>query len=88
MRRQALPCHHSVKSIWAGPFISRWLFEVEILLRFLHAFPSGDEREKATEGFYELPLKAWRDVGGSKARGRHYARSLWDLYGLWRHYRP
>ncbi len=78
----------SVKSIWAQPFISRWLFDVEILFRFLDAFPSGDEREKAKEALYELPLDAWRDVGGSKVRARHYARSLWDLYVLWRYYRP
>ncbi len=75
-----------VKSIWAEPFISRWLFDVEILFRFLQAFSSGEEREKAKEALYELPLEAWRDIGGSKVRARHYARSLWDLYTLWRQY--
>ncbi len=78
----------AVKSIWAQPFISRWLFDVEILFRFLHAFPSGDEGGEAKEALYELPLEAWRDVGGSKLRARHYARALWDLYALWRCYRP
>ncbi len=78
----------AVKSIWTEPFISRWLFDVEILFRFLRAFPLGNEREKAKEALYELPLEAWRDVGGSKLRARHYARSLWDLYALWRYYRP
>ncbi len=78
----------AVKSIWARPFISRWLFDVELLFRFLHAFPSGEERERAKEALYELPLEAWRDVEGSQVRARHYARSLWDLYLLWRYYRP
>ncbi len=77
-----------VESIWAQPFTSRWLFDVEILFRFLHAFPPGDEREKAKEALYELPLEAWRGIEGSKIRARHYARSLWDLYALWRYYRP
>ena len=78
----------SVKSVWTEPFASRWLFDVEILFRFLHAFPSGDVREKAKEALYELPLDEWRDVKGSKVRAQHYARALWDLGTLWRRYRP
>ncbi|HWT78776.1 MAG TPA: glycosyltransferase [Candidatus Methylomirabilis sp.] len=78
----------AVRSIWAHPFNSGWLFDVEILFRFLHAYPPGDAREKMKEALYELPLAAWRDVGGSKVRAQHYALSLWDLYALWRYYRP
>ena len=77
----------AVKSVWMKPFASRWLFDVEILFRFLHAFPSGDVREKAKEAICELPLDDWRDVKGSKVRAQHYARALLDLYALWRHYR-
>lgn len=47
-----------------APFSSRWAFDIELLRRLL----DGDD---ATPGlppnaFVELPLKEWRDVGGTK----------------------
>ncbi len=76
-----------VKAIWAEPFLSRWLFDVEILFRFLNVFSRGPEREKAKDALYEVPLVALREVRGSKIHARHYMRALWDLYSLWRRYR-
>jgi hypothetical protein len=48
----------------AAPFGSRWIFDVELLARLMA------HRDGATAPltFRELPLKVWRDVGGSKLK--------------------
>jgi glycosyltransferase involved in cell wall biosynthesis len=48
--------------LFGDPFVSIWLFDLEILLRLRrHVGPTGFP-EAATE----VPLTAWREVGGSK----------------------
>jgi dolichyl-phosphate beta-glucosyltransferase len=42
----------------ATPFLGRWSFDVELLGRL--AAPNG------IDGFLEVPLQEWREVGGSK----------------------
>ena len=42
----------------ATPFLGRWSFDVELLGRL--AAPNG------IDGFLEVPLDAWHEVGGSK----------------------
>jgi glycosyltransferase involved in cell wall biosynthesis len=65
----------------ARPFLSRWAFDVELLARLcqggygvapLHA---GD--------FVEVPLRAWRDVGGSSLGMSGMLRAGADLLRLW-----
>ena len=66
------------------PFPTRWIFDVELLARFLAHHPRG--RQAAESAIYELPLDRWRDVPGSKLRPRHFVRALLDLAGiLWRY---
>ena len=57
--------------IFARPFRSRWLFDVELLRRV-----TTDELEHHVR---EIPLRLWRDVPGSKMRLKDVARSLVDL---------
>lgn len=57
---------------FAAPFRSRWIFDLEILSRYL-AFGGSDSR------IFELPLKEWADVPGSKLPRRYAVRALWDL---------
>lgn len=45
---------HVVKNVFSQPFLSRWLFDVEILLRMKQ------------QNIIEYPLKEWNDVQGSK----------------------
>jgi dolichyl-phosphate beta-glucosyltransferase len=63
-----------VRSAFDRPFRSRWIFDVEILSRYLSA--GGADVESR---IYELPLRHWRDVPGSKLRVRHAVRAAWDL---------
>ena len=60
------------------PFFSRWIFDVELLDRFLQAveadrLPAGNCR------ILEYPLMTWHDVAGSKLRGVDAIRALGDL---------
>ncbi len=65
--------------LFKEPFLSRWIFDVELLARFVQARrQAGVAPEPA---LVELPLQGWRDVPGSKLRWRH---SLAAIHPLWR----
>jgi hypothetical protein len=59
----------SVRGIFDTPFLSRWIFDVEILVRLL----------KRSASLYELPLAVWRDVAGSTLRLKDFVRAIYDL---------
>ena len=69
------------QGLFADPFDSRWVFDVEILARYLDA--GG-----AFEGIRELPLEHWTDVEGSKVRPTDFARAVVELGRIKRKYRP
>lgn len=62
------------------PFLSRWIFDVELLARFLLAGGTADD-------IYEHPLSRWMDVAGSKVRGRDFVSAARDLWVLNRAYK-
>ncbi len=64
--------------VFAEPFVSRWLFDVEILRRM--------GRRAALAGVYEFPLPVWLDVAGSKLKMYHVFRILREFFLLVRHY--
>jgi dolichyl-phosphate beta-glucosyltransferase len=70
------------RALFAKPFGSRWIFDVELLARYLKANPGAAERE-----LYELPLDEWRDIGGSKVRATDFIRSIGDMAAIHRAYR-
>jgi dolichyl-phosphate beta-glucosyltransferase len=65
----------------ATPFGSRWVFDVELLGRLLGRF--GDEPHLPESAFLEVPVRAWKDVSGSKLRFPSMANSLAELGRLW-----
>ena len=75
------------RSLFAEPFLSRWFFDVELLAR-LTAARHGTDRPQPADIVYELPLMAWRDVGGTKLRLRDFLRAPWDLWRIRRRYLP
>ena len=58
------------------PFDSSWLFDVELIQRML---TTGGL--KVTD-FFEEPLLAWTDVGGSKVKARAFLVALYDLFKI------
>lgn len=68
-----------LKAALATPFSSRWVFDVELLMRLLSA-PGGECYVAAD--FAEMPLRAWNDVKGSKLSSRAMAGAATDLARL------
>ena len=66
------------------PFVSRWLFDVEILARRIRAANGGSAELKRR--IYEYPLLEWVDVEGSKVRALDYLRAALDLVRIRRRY--
>src|SRR5262245_3551121 len=54
-----------LQEVFAAPFVSRWIFDVEIIARYLKIWRSRSG-PSPSEAIYELPLVTWNDVAGSK----------------------
>jgi dolichyl-phosphate beta-glucosyltransferase len=74
-----------LERVFQVPFVARWVFDVEILARFIQLDPRGPGAIDAA--LYELPLRQWVDVAGSKLRAFDFARSAADLARIQRTYR-
>jgi dolichyl-phosphate beta-glucosyltransferase len=73
-----------VDDLFGQPFVARWIFDAEIIARFLRA----RGRAAAVDAIYELPLDAWLDVKGTSISITSYLKSLWDLWRIDRIYHP
>lgn len=67
----------ALQSILALPFQTRWIFDVEVIARFL-AFHNKDA-SFALRGIYEKPLPRWEDVAGSKVRPSDFFVAFYEL---------
>lgn len=77
--------NQETRALFSESFHSRWIFDVEILARFIQG-RRGD-MASVQNSIYEFPLFAWRDVGGSKVRPKDFLRAFVDLIGIRRRYR-
>jgi dolichyl-phosphate beta-glucosyltransferase len=68
------------RGLFDKPFGSRWIFDVEMLARYL-------TRGGHASGLYELPLRAWTDVGESKVKARDFLRAGGEMAAIYRAYR-
>lgn len=62
-----------LRSCLEAPFASTWLFDVELIQRIL------TRGELKVDDFFEEPLLAWTDVGGSKVKAKAFFVALIDL---------
>jgi glycosyltransferase involved in cell wall biosynthesis len=70
-------------AVFARPFRSRWIFDVEILARYLdQPVQTGDPARRSR--IYELVVPVWHDRPGSKLRWPDFVRAMFDLAGIWR----
>jgi dolichyl-phosphate beta-glucosyltransferase len=71
--------------VFARPFVTRWIFDVEILARLMGRWePRGVD---SAGRIYELPLLVWRDVAGSKIGIADAILAMGDLGRIGRAYR-
>jgi dolichyl-phosphate beta-glucosyltransferase len=66
-----------LRQVFSQPFVSKWVFDVEILARFLKLW-NGDTK-RLEQVIYEYPLETWIDVAGSKVRATDFFTALIDI---------
>ena len=64
-----------VRQAFSAPFRSKWIFDVEILSRYLATTGTA----QADSRICEVPLKTWTAMPGSKLTVWHAVRAIWDL---------
>lgn len=72
-----------VEELFSEPFVTRWLFDVEIFDRFRRIYGW----EEARWNIVEFPLSQWRDVSGSSLKLTSAPGILLAFLRLRRHYR-
>jgi dolichyl-phosphate beta-glucosyltransferase len=65
------------RRVFAEPFLSKWVFDVEIIARYLEL--RGKRAELVAESIYEYPLETWMDVAGSKVKATDFLTAFVDV---------
>ena len=71
-----------IKPLFNDRFISKWLFDVEILARYIKIFG----RENAIINIYECPLYRCDDLDGSSLKARDFLNAPVELWKIKRKY--
>jgi len=74
-----------IEALFQEPFLTTWVFDVEIIARLIRARRSSNGADVA-ESIYEYPLEEWRDVAGSKLHASDFARAALEVVHIWRRY--
>lgn len=69
-------------TLFERPFRSRWIFDVELIARYLR-LPVAPGEPPRRERLYELVLPAWHDRPGSKLAWYDFARATVELGYIW-----
>jgi dolichyl-phosphate beta-glucosyltransferase len=72
----------SVPTLFGDPFLTRWLFDLEMLVRLRNQAGAA-----MVEKTIEVPLRCWREVGGSKLRPRDLINVPRELVTIRQHYK-
>ncbi|MBC7570644.1 MAG: glycosyltransferase [Spirosoma sp.] len=75
--------HRAVVSLFQEPFISPWLFDVELLARLIRQHGRGPVLTRVAE----RPLRQWTEVDGSRIRPSYYFKLWYELYRIRQTYR-
>jgi len=70
-----------IREVFERPFISRWLFDVEILARLRRK-----RRSSFSVPVHEVPLREWTHEAHSRLRSADVATAARDLFRIWLRY--
>jgi len=68
--------------IFQKPFISRWLFDIELLFRM----KKSKQIPNISGAIYEFPLTSWVDTPGSKLKLIDFIKAPYELLKIYMHY--
>lgn len=77
--------NNETHKLFGAPFCSRWVFDVEIIARFIRE--RRYNMKSVESSIYEFPLPEWRDVAGSQVRPTDFFRAFFDVLKIYRRYR-
>jgi glycosyltransferase involved in cell wall biosynthesis len=80
---KVLRVNEATATLFAEPFRSPWIFDVELIARYLR-LSAGPGEPPRRDRLYELVVPAWHDVPGSKLRWHDFARAAVELAHIWR----
>lgn len=72
------------KAAFEAPFLSTWIFDVEIIARMITETRGTTVRIE--DLICELPLTQWKDVAGSKVSILYFGRALVEMWRIYRRY--
>lgn len=70
------------QELFNEPFLSTWLFDVELLARIIALYG----RSQASRMVFELPLLGWKDIGTSKVSPFYLFKIPFELKKIHKHY--
>jgi dolichyl-phosphate beta-glucosyltransferase len=77
-----------LEQFFARPFLTRWIFDVEIFARMQLA-RRGTSLPPLELAIYEFPLDAWRDVAGSTLKKGDFVKAAVEMAKIyWTYLRP
>lgn len=83
---KVLRANEATAAVFAAPFHSPWIFDVEMLARYL-ALPAAPGEPARRDRIYELAVPVWHHVRGSKLRMSDFLRAAFELLYIHRRYR-
>jgi dolichyl-phosphate beta-glucosyltransferase len=69
-----------IGEILREPFLSKWIFDVEIIARYIQR--RGGDPALVESAIYEYPLEHWEDVAGSKVRSKDFFIAFADVFKI------
>jgi hypothetical protein len=74
----------STPALFAEPFSSRWVFDVEIIARWIRL--NRFDRVFVKNSICEYPLQEWADIAGSKVKPYDFFKAFADILRIYRRY--
>jgi glycosyltransferase involved in cell wall biosynthesis len=67
--------HSTTAELFNQTFVTKWLFDMELLARFRNKFGV----EAALNEVIEVPVNSWKEIGGSKLKLKHLLKVPFEL---------